>query len=487
MKFFPSILLFASLTMPGYALETADIAAQSAKFASASGDDQYTARIEQARLVDQATLPSKGDPAATTKVLAGVLLSADTSPEAKKYLLRDLARVGTPDAIAAISPLLDDANPMLRDEARSALQLIPDPKALAALQSALGKAKDTRGKAALADALATQKVPSSISLLAPLALDSDQEVFSAALLAIAKIGGAGASKALNKALASNKVAPARKADFERAILVAAPADSEGIMKIYQSTKSETIQSTAFLLLMKSLPAKTKSTTIEGALKSENLALRQQAIIAAIHNQVASFTSSLAANIGQMPKEDRLIVLANIHLLKPAAKAEKIALAQMESKDMDELAQAISALGRIATKPAFDAVVKALALTQPQANQAAAVALANMKFPAAESALLTMLKGSSEEKILAFKAMLCIHVTNAGNVLTTEIKAADSATMKEAMKSLYFIATIDDLRSLCALATATKEAEVKSSLSSLCTRIATRLNTDEARELVKSLG
>ena len=112
----------------------------------------------------------------------------------------------------------------------------------------------------------------------------------------------------------------------------------------------------------------------------------------------------------------------------------------------------------------------------------------MAYPAAESTLLAMLKGdSSPDKVLAIKAMVSREVPG-GNVLLIEtIKGGDSDASKEAVKSLYFTATTDDLRSLCAAAAATDNAELRRSLVSICSRIATRIDTDEARELVKPLS
>jgi hypothetical protein len=48
-----------------------------------------------------------------------------------------------------------------------------------------------------------------------------------------------------------------------------------------------------------------------------------------------------------------VLLANTHLLKPVASAEKIPLEIMSAGDDEERAISLATLGRIATKPAFD--------------------------------------------------------------------------------------------------------------------------------------
>ena len=72
------------------------------------------------------------------------------------------------------------------------------------------------------------------------------------------------------------------------------------------------------------------------------------------------------------------------------------------------------------------------------------------------------------------------------ILLEIIKGPDQAASKEAMKTLYFIASIDDLRALSAAAAAATEPELRKNLVSISSRIATRINTDEARDLVKDL-
>lgn len=109
----------------------------------------------------------------------------------------------------------------------------------------------------------------------------------------------------------------------------------------------------------------------------------------------------------------------------------------------------------------------------------------MKFPAAGAVLLAMLKdGSSEEKILAIKAVVLRQVPGANEVPINNLTSDDAAVSREAIKSLYFTATIDDLKSSVAKAAATKDAVRKNSLDSIYFKIATRIGNDEARACVK---
>ena len=487
MKFLPVLVIGGLCVVRLHALESAEVAAVAKRFDNPVTGEQYQARMDLNRLVANATVPGKGDTSAVTKVLVSVIQSPDTSTEAVKYLLRALARVATADAIEPLAKILAGDNAMLREEAREALSWIPDPKAAAALESALAKTSDKQQKAGLIAALATQKSATSVPVLAPLILDPDADVSRAAVDAVARIGGATAVSSLTTAYGSDKLSAALKPEVENALLVASAGDPKITNGIYQSTKFSPIKVAAFIALMGNAPESAKSALIEAALKSEDAGLRHAALARGIAINLPALQSSLAQSIGKMPEDDRLIVLANLHHLKPVESAEKIAISCMAASGEDERIAAISALGKIGTKSAFDAVMQAVAAREPKINQAASNALGSMTYPAATSSLLAMLKGdSSPDKILAIKAMNSVQVPDAGAVLIGVIKGPDPAASKEAMKTLYFIASIEDLRVLSADAAAATDAELRKELISISSRIANRFNTEEARALVKEL-
>lgn len=481
MKFLPIFLFGGLCVVRLHALESAELAAVAKRFASPSGDEQYQARAELNRLVAQSTLPGKGDPAAVTKLLVAAIQSPDTPKEAMKYLLRSLSRIATADAAEPLVKILNGPDAMLREEAREALSWIHDPKAAAALEAALGKSTDKREKVSLMAALATQKSATSVTVLAPFLRDADLEIAFAAMEALSRIGGGPAVTAL----AGVKVAPALKPEQERALLVAGAGDARTVNQVYQSTASDSIRLAAFISLMKLAPDTAKPSLIEAAMKSKDAAVRQAALAGGLEISLPSLQSSLAQSLPAMPAEDRLIVLANIHHLKPAEAAVKIALGYVGSTDENERVVTIGSLGKIATKPAFDAVLQALAAREPRVNQAAASTLAASTYPEASNSVITLLQGDSgPDKILAIKALNSVQVPDAGALLLDIIKGPDQAAAKEAMKTLYFIASIDDLRVLSTQAADGSNPEVQKNLVSIGSRIATRINTDEARDLVK---
>ena len=481
-----SLLIAATLTAQLQALDTKDLAAVAQGFTAESGEQQFQARMELDRLVNEATTPGK-DRAAATRTLVAALQSNQTPAEAKKYILRNLAKVGTAEAIAPAGGLLKGPDAILREEARQVLESIPDPSAIAILEQALRTTKDKRETLSLVNSLAMQKASQSVPAIQQLVVDPDLEVARAAVTALAKIGGKDATTSLGKAYTSSKVAPPLKADVEKALLVAGLEDTAIMLQIYQSTASDSVRLAAFQLVSAGELTDAKAAAIEAALKSDHELLRQAALRRGLEENLPSLQKGLAQTMGQLPIGDRLVVLSAIHLVKPAATAEKIALSSATSDEEDERVAALAALGLIATQPAFDTVLQAVGAREPRINQAAGSAIATMNYPAAAATLLEMLKGNStENRILAIKAVAYRQVPGANAPLLSIIGGADQNATREAVKVLYFTATLEDLRTLCATAKSTDNANLRKMLTSICTKIAGRINTDEARALVQPL-
>jgi HEAT repeat protein len=490
MKLLHPLLVAVAIAAPARQLQALDGAALNAiaaKFANESTDEQYNARVELNLLVNRDTAPGVGDPVAVSRTLAAALAAEDVVPEAKKYILRALARIGTAEAIDAAAALLAGPDPMLAEEARQVLESIPDPRAVAILEKALAALDDKRMKLGLINSLAMQEAAGSMLALAKLAVDPDPDLARAAIAAMGKIGGEEGISMLGRAYGSSKVAEEVKVDVERALLVAGLQDGDLARRIFESTGAAPVRLAAFSVITAGDLDADDQAIVETALKSDDELLRQAALRRAIEAKLTSVTDGLADSVGDMPKGDRLVVLSSAHLLEPAETAEAVALAAAASEDRDERIAALQALGRIATKPAFEAVLAAVADREPPINQAAAGALAKMDYADADAALLAMLEGESgADRILAIKAVAHRQVPDANSVLMKIITGDDSEAAAEAARTIYFTATIEDLGKLSDAANEAAEPSLKRTLKSICTKIASRIDTDEARELVDGI-
>jgi HEAT repeat protein len=158
---------------------------------------------------------SKDFSAEKQRKLIGVLKS-DTPPEEKAIACKQLAVCGTKDAVPALAALLSD--PRLASWARIALEAIPGPAANAALRKAMG---ELQGKLLIGtiNSIAVRRDAKAVAGLVKKLKEADPEVASAAAVALGRIGGATAAKALEPSLA-NVPAAVRPAVAEGCVLCA---------------------------------------------------------------------------------------------------------------------------------------------------------------------------------------------------------------------------------------------------------------------------
>lgn len=162
-----------------------------------------------------AAADSPDSPADKQRALIHVLES-DAPAAEKAITCKRLAIYGTADAVPALAPLL--ADPQLASWARIALEAIPGPAADAALRGAMD---GLQGKllVGVINSIGVRRDPNAVSGLMKKLKDADPDVASASAVALGRIGGAKAAKALKQAL---KGAPAavRPAVAEGCVLCA---------------------------------------------------------------------------------------------------------------------------------------------------------------------------------------------------------------------------------------------------------------------------
>jgi len=125
-------------------------------------------------------------------------LQSDAPPQDKAITCKQLAIYGTRDAVPALGALLPDER--LASWARIALEAIPDAAADEALRQAMGK---LQGKllVGVINSIGTRRDAKAVDGLVQRLKDADAEVASAAAVALGRIGGAPAAKALEPFLA----------------------------------------------------------------------------------------------------------------------------------------------------------------------------------------------------------------------------------------------------------------------------------------------
>jgi HEAT repeat protein len=125
------------------------------------------------------------------------VLKSDAPRKAKADACRELARVGTRDAVAPLAALL--CNEELSHMARYGLEPIPDPAVDTALRDALDKVNG-RLEVGVIGSIGVRRDPKAVPALEKRLGDSDPEVAQAAARALGKIGDLDAVNALEKSL-----------------------------------------------------------------------------------------------------------------------------------------------------------------------------------------------------------------------------------------------------------------------------------------------
>lgn len=485
MKFSPSLLTLLCLSSRLLALDAAQLGTVTAKFSDPSGDAQYAARIELNRMIDDATAPGKSDAATAIRAVEELLAKPETSAEAKKYLLRALARVGTAESVPVAAALFRGSDAMLKEEARQVLQALENQDATTILSKALLAASDPRDQLALLDSLGINRTNAAVPAIAALITKPDPKVALAAVEALGKIGGPETVTSLGKLRTDARLAAPLKLEIDKALLFAAQDDPRVVQKIYQTADSPEVKLQAFLLLRLD---ESTAAIIRDAMKSEDPTLRLAALKRGLEsNQTDLLQGGIDRKTDPFSSNERLIILANLPLLKPTDGAVEIALGALKSEVPEERVLAISALGSLGGKPAFDALLPMLGNGEPMINRAASQAIARIDSPGANEFLLAGIQGpAGPEKQLAIKAAAFRTLPGVRPILVAIVQGNEKEAAQEAMKSLYAIGGIEELKALCAAATSTTDAALRGSLASFCKRLATRLGTDEAKQLANAL-
>ncbi len=179
------------------------------------------------------------------------ILKSDAPPKEKADACRELARVGTKQAVPALAPLLADET--LSHMARFALEPITDPSVDAALREALGKLKG-RLLIGVIGSLGVRKDTEAIEPLAKFLAETDPAVAQAAARALGSIGGA-AVQALEGALST--ASPASRLAVCEGLFRCAEAMSNGAaFLIYDKVRT-----------LPNLPQQARVAALRGAIRS----------------------------------------------------------------------------------------------------------------------------------------------------------------------------------------------------------------------------
>jgi len=171
--------------------------------------DQSRAALAE---MEQLTREWSNEPAKLGMIEHAVVdaLGSQATPAANDFYCRVLSLIGTEKSVPALTRMLEDETTF--DVALYAIGRVPGKKAEAALQSALGTAKEPRRIAALITMLGTRRSSGSVAMIAEAGGHGDAVVAEAAVEALGSIGGMEALGRLQKIAGTNGQLKSRAQD-----------------------------------------------------------------------------------------------------------------------------------------------------------------------------------------------------------------------------------------------------------------------------------
>ena len=324
------------------------------------------------------------------------VLQSNVPPAEKAIPCKQLAIYGTKDAVPALAPLLSD--PQLASWARIALEAIPGPAADDALREAMGK---LQGKllVGVINSIAVRRDPKAVSGLVKELKDADPEVASAAAVALGRIGGADAAKALSQSLASAPAA-VRPAVAQGCILCAEKLLAQGkaadAVKLYDAVRAADVPKQKMLEATRGAILARQSAGLSlllEQLRSPDKALFGIGLRTARELPGRAVTEALAAELPRTsPERQPFLLLALADRNDDAVLPAVLAAAGIGSQKLR--LTAVGILDRLSNPASASVLLTAAADSDADLAQAALTALARLSGNEVDANLLDRLPSST---------------------------------------------------------------------------------------------
>lgn len=355
------------------------------------------------------------------------VLQSPADPAAKADACRELARIGTADAVPALAALLGDQR--LGHMARYGLEPIPGPAVDAALRDALGKLQGLP-KVGVIASLGVRRDTAAVPALAALLKDPDATVAQTAARALGAIGDAPSAEALRTALPA-AAPPNRLALCEGLLRCAEAAIAAGAhdraAALYDALRQlpdlpHQVRAAALRGTILASPQPGRALLLE-ALRGTDPALTAAATRIAMETKDPEVAKLLANELAKAPT-DQVVILANILGVRRDPAAVPALLERAKAGDPAARVAAIRAATEIGDPAAVDSLIALL--TDPDANvaQAAAAGLAGLPGGHADAAVITKLDSAAPP--LRPKLVEVIRQRRIAAALPTLLKLMDDA-------------------------------------------------------------
>ena len=409
--------------------------------------------------------------------LLDALKSPQTTKDAKRFICRWLAVVGSSKCVPAVAELLTDED--LSHPARMALEPKADPAAGTALREALPKVKGKLLEGVISS-IGIRRDPEAVGALTGLAADNDAVVAAAAVAALGAIGTEDAAKALDGLQVPAALAPAlARAKIAAAGRLAVAGKTAEAEKIYRPLmdvqQPKAIRVAALKGLIATLAQAEAVKLVIETVQGDDVALRAATIAALRGTADKTLAGAVAEQLPAMKRTGQLallVVLAD----SPDVAARTGVLKVLEGAGDAELrVAALECLARHGEAADVPTLVR-LANAEPGAvADAARKVLQQMGKPGVDDALVRLIESpNAAERAVVLAVLANRHVESALPALERLISGSDAALAAEAAKALGVIGTPKQLTSLAAVLSSDKtqlRAAAEGAIQSICNRAA----------------
>jgi HEAT repeat protein len=366
------------------------------------------------------------------------VLKSDAPQKEKADACRELARIGTKDAVAPLAALLTDEQ--LSHMARYGLETIPDSSVDKVLCEALTKLRG-RPLVGVIGSIGVRRDPGGVKALTGLLGDADNDVAQAAARALGSIGGKAAAKALLVALPN--VSAANQLAFCEGLLrcsesAVARGDRKEAMGIYDRLRQV------------SAPQQVRTAALRGAIltrQEDGLPLLSQALHSDDYLLVCAaartaqempgtpVTRLLADELAGLPADRQVLLIQT--LAKRGDDAALPALsAAARNGEMPVRLAAIRALAEIGKPAALPALLELLGDAERGIAQAAQESLASLPGKEVDGAIMTLLAdGAEARRITALELIVRRRMTSAIPALLEAAGGSDAKMRIAALKKV----------------------------------------------------
>jgi HEAT repeat protein len=397
-------------------------------------------------------------PASSEQQLIESLRSA--SPEEKAIACKQLAIYGSKAAVPELAKLLGDEQ--LSSWARIALEAIPDPAADAALIEA-AKALDGRLLVGVINSIGVRRSAEAVDQLAARLKDQDQEVASAAAVALGHIGGEHAIHALHENFFD--AAPAvRSAIAEGGMLCAerlmADGKNDTAVQIYDIVRSSDLPQQRILEATRgAIIARGKEgiPLLVEQLKSQNKAQFQIALSTAREIAGHEITEALAGALAGAPPERAALIVFAIGdrgdaMLPPAV------LGAARNGDKQVRLAAIEVVGKLGAASSVGPLLEIASGSDTELSQAAKDALAQLPGDSVNAEFVRRVPEAKGKSLAILFDTIGQRRIDANVHLVKAVDHADTEVRRAALTALGATASPENLGVLISKAKAAKNDE-----------------------------